>query len=894
MTSKELSETKPSFFSSGLGRRLILYLVLISSLVTLLITTVQLYFDYRSDINYIEEQLLLVDKLHIKALSGAIWASDLEEVKIYLEGMSHIRDIQYVLIETQDKKQISVGAEKLGSVIERTYPILYEYRGKMQLIGSMRVAFSLAAVYQRLANKVITILVSNGTKTFIVAILILMVFHRLITRHLHHIAQYSGSMGFHEYSKDLKLERDVKSSANKDELDDLVLAINGMRYRLHDSIEAVKEKTRRYRSLLESSRTIPWELDLDTWVFTYVGPQAVKVLGYPVEDWYKESFLVDHIYYEDKEEAVNLYVTSAELGEDHEFEYRMVAADGRLVWIRDTVNIIVEDGKRTKLQGFKFDITHMRESQSALERSEQKFSSVFQFSPVAVLISSMDEGRVIEVNAAFESLFGYTQDELVGKTTHEFNLWFQAEERLNMLEQIRLQGKYVNEVRELVTSSGAHVQCQLAAHAINIGGENCLITVLMDVSERLRIESTIKSLAQSSTVNNYQEFVGRVVKDLAYAYQSQYAFIGILLPNDKQVETLAVWTGQGFADNFVYDLQGTPCQDILDLKRELIPSDAWKLYPDDVMLKDMKVESYYGAPLISSDNKLIGLIAVMDVHEMEMQPWLEPVLGMFASRIAAEVERQQIHEELEIHRDHLEDLVKERTAEMENLNQELEAFSYSVSHDLRAPLRSISGFSQALMEDYSNVLDEEGMDYLQRVCKGSVRMSDLIDDMLNLSRVSRSEINRNNVDLTSISKEVVKELQLLEPERSVSVSISDNLRVNGDNKLFTIVMTNLIGNAWKYTGYKQKAVIEIGQKMQDGIEVYFVKDNGAGFNMKYAKNLFNAFNRLHDQTDFEGTGIGLATVKRVITRHGGRVWADSQSDVGSVFYFTVNDARDVK
>jgi len=652
-------------------------------------------------------------------------------------------------------------------------------------------------------------------------------------------------------------------------------------------LQSLKEKEIRYRQLVETSSSIPWELDLDTWLFTYVGHQAEKVLGYPVEDWYRESFWTDHIFPEDKDQAVNYCVTSAERGEDHEFEYRMMAADGRLVWIRDIVNVITEGGKRTKLQGFMFDITGKKESQVAIEQSGQKFSSVFHASPVAILISSMEEGRVIEVNEAFENLFGYKQADIVGKTTREFNMWSNAEDRPVIMEQICLHGIFVNEIRTLVTQANESIQCQLAVHPIRLDNEDCLITVLQDVSERQRIESTIRSLAQSSSVNDYEDFLRSVVKDLAFAYRAQYAFVGMLLADQKRVQTLAVWTGNGFADNFVYDLKGTPCQDILDLKQELIPSDAWKLYPEDAMLKDMGVESYFGTALISSGNKLMGLISVMDIKGMKMQAWVEPVLSMFASRIAAEMERQLTHEELELHRDHLEDLVKQRTAEMENLNKELEAFSYSVSHDLRAPLRSINGFSQALMEDYADVLDVEGVDYLQRVCKGSVKMSHLIDDMLDLSRVSRSDITREDVDLTRLSHEVFDELQQYTPDRKVMITIEDNMQIKGDTKLFTIVMTNLIGNAWKYTGNKKDALIEVGQKIEEGVQVFYVRDNGIGFEMKYAKKLFGAFQRLHQQADFEGTGIGLATVKRVISRHGGRVWAQSQPGVGSVFYFTV-------
>ncbi|NOY66779.1 MAG: PAS domain S-box protein [Gammaproteobacteria bacterium] len=408
-----------------------------------------------------------------------------------------------------------------------------------------------------------------------------------------------------------------------------------------------------------------------------------------------------------------------------------------------------------------------------------------------------------------------------------------------------------------------------------------------DITERKRIESTITALAESSSVNDYDEFLRNVVKSLAGAYQAKYAFVGQLLPDKQSVQTLAVWAGDGFVDNFVYELRGTPCEDIIYEGKQLITCNAWRLYPDDAMLKEMSVEGYYGAPLLGAEGSKLGLITVMDTKPMELLPWVEPVLGMFAARVASEIERQQNTEELEVHRFHLEDLVSLRTAEMEALNHELEAFSYSVSHDLRAPLRSISGFSQALLEDYAEKLGDEGKDYLERVRNGAIKMSTLIDDLLDLSRVSRREINMQEVDLTAIAHDVIAEMQVQNPERIVAVSIEDNMQTRGDEHLLIIVMTNLIGNAWKYTSKRVNASIKIGQHMEDGVSVFYIKDNGAGFDMQHAKKLFGAFQRLHHVSEFEGTGIGLATVKRVINRHGGRVWAQAMPEKGAVFYFTI-------
>ncbi len=235
----------------------------------------------------------------------------------------------------------------------------------------------------------------------------------------------------------------------------------------------------------------------------------------------------------------------------------------------------------------------------------------------------------------------------------------------------------------------------------------------------------------------------------------------------------------------------------------------------------------------------------------------------------------------------LEDQVAQRTTQLAAANQELEAFSYSVSHDLRAPLRSIDGFSRVLLDDYSAHLDETGKDYLQRVRAATQRMGQLIDDMLKLSRVTRSEMNFKSVNLSMLAQTVADELQQTQPERHVEFVCMPGMTVRGDAHLLKVALENLLGNAWKFTSKREQAHIEIGVTHKVEASVYFVRDNGAGFDMAYVGKLFSAFQRLHAMTEFPGTGIGLATVQRIIHRHGGRVWADGKPGKGSIFYFTL-------
>ncbi len=250
-------------------------------------------------------------------------------------------------------------------------------------------------------------------------------------------------------------------------------------------------------------------------------------------------------------------------------------------------------------------------------------------------------------------------------------------------------------------------------------------------------------------------------------------------------------------------------------------------------------------------------------------------------------DRKRAEQELLKAYDELDERVKARTRDLEAANRELESFAYSVSHDLRQPLRAIDGFSQALLEEYNDRLDDDGREYLGRLRAGSQRMGVLIDNILRLSRLSREEMHYQTVDLSAIAGEIAEELRAAEPGRQGEFVIAPALTVHGDPALLRIALQNLLANAWKFTSRKEQARIEFGAREQDGERVFHVSDNGAGFDMAYGDKLFGVFQRLHGAKEFPGTGIGLAIVQRVIHRHGGRVWAEAEPGRGASFFFIV-------
>lgn len=277
------------------------------------------------------------------------------------------------------------------------------------------------------------------------------------------------------------------------------------------------------------------------------------------------------------------------------------------------------------------------------------------------------------------------------------------------------------------------------------------------------------------------------------------------------------------------------------------------------------------SPILTGDKLIMGAVLVYrDV----------------TARIAAE-------HELTAYKENLENLVQKRTYALTEANKNLEAFSFSISHDLRAPLRGINGFSHALIEEYADKMDRQGNEYLQRIRSGTERIGNLMDDLLELSRVSSSEINKADIDLSAMAREIVGLLDEKDTERRVEWKIADAMTCKADESLVWVLLENLLENAWKYSANNPHARVEFASMQDDDLTIYYVKDNGAGFDMSYYNKLFGTFERLHHEQQYEGSGIGLATVKKIVQRHGGKVWADSSVNKGATFYFTLGGSQEL-
>ncbi|NHJ06195.1 MAG: PAS domain S-box protein [Candidatus Heimdallarchaeota archaeon] len=325
-------------------------------------------------------------------------------------------------------------------------------------------------------------------------------------------------------------------------------------------------------------------------------------------------------------------------------------------------------------------------------------------------------------------------------------------------------------------------------------------------------------------------------------------------------------------------------------KKAIFAPDVSKLNLDNNILshlKERKLNSVITWPILKVNNELLGVLQLASRKAKEIPQEDKILFKTLAGTLANVIERKIAEEELKKLNEELELRVQERTKQLGEVIKELESFSYTISHDLRSPLRSIAGFSDALQEDYSDFLDTTGKDYLNRIKLAAKKMSNLIDEILSLSRLTSVELNFKEVNISEIAKQIIAEYKKQEPTRDIDITIEENMIVKGDPTLINTIMENLLGNSWKFTSKTPKARINFGKKILNNQEVFFVQDNGIGFNMAYGEKLFTIFQRLHSDNEFEGTGVGLAIVQRIIQRHNGRIWGEGKEGKGATFYFTL-------
>jgi PAS domain S-box-containing protein len=628
--------------------------------------------------------------------------------------------------------------------------------------------------------------------------------------------------------------------------------------------QAMRESEERYRVLVD-------HMEEGYIVFRggrirFANRRFAEVMGIPVEKLIGENFW-RFLAPESQQQARQTYETLKVGGKaPHIQEYVYLTEDRRRIPVEVSMSEITYEGKPSYAVVLR-DVTERKRAEEALRKSEEQYRLLAD--NVTDVIWTMDINlQFTYISPSVTRQRGYSVEEAMalgmeGSLTPA-SLKVAAKAILEGLSaetkgQKDLSRTWTVEL-EMYCKDGSTIWTEMQATFLRDpdGQAVGILGVARDIAERKRAEGELRRSEQQfrALIENAQDAIVIVNPDATVRYES------------SSMERL---TGR--------KTKGRIGKNALDFCH---PDDITYVMGDFIQLLENQV------PMVHTDIRYKHRNGRWRTFEVVATNLIDnPAVGGIVLNLRDITERKRAEEEIRRLNEDLEQRVVERTVQLQAVNDELEAFAYSVSHDLRAPLRSIDGFSQVLLEDYTEKLDDEGKDHLQRVRSASQRMAQLIDDLLNLSRLTRGTMRYEEVDLTALAQTIAGELERSQPERDVDFTIAPDLVVEGDAHLLQVALENLLSNAWKFTKKSGRARIELGCAETNGKSTYFVRDNGAGFDMTYAGKLFSAFQRLHSQKEFEGSGIGLATVQRIINRHGGKIWAEGAVGQGATFYFTL-------
>ena len=647
-------------------------------------------------------------------------------------------------------------------------------------------------------------------------------------------------------------------------------------------------------------------------------PGAEHIKGYREEEILGQHFSVFHTEDDVEQGHPEKELRVAATEGSYEEEGVRVRKDGSKFWAH--VTIIALKDEADDLQGFA-NVTRDITEHRPVEEERARVAAIVESSDDAIIGKTL-EGIITSWNKGAQSIYGYSANEAVGQPISMLVPPERADEVPKILEKVGRGEKVVHSETVRVTKDGRRLDISLTVSPIK-NSEGDIIgasTIARDITDRKHAEKTLRFLAEAGEVLSssldYRDTLSRVAR-LAVPGLADWCAVDVLA-EDGTLEQLAVAHQDPEKVALAHELRRRypPDPDAPQGALQVLRSGQPEFYPEisnDMLLaaardaehlrlmRGLGFTSVIIVPLVARGQTLGAITLVTAESGRRYKQANFELAEDLARRAAVAVdnarlyqeakneiaEREQAEAEIRILNEQLEERVRQRTAQLVEANKELESFSYSVSHDLRAPLRHIGGFAQMLQTRTASSLDETGVRYLKRILESTQQAGILIDELLAFSRMGRTEMRHATVDMDRLVRETLGELKFETSERNVSWKIGDLPEVEGDPSMLRLVMNNLLSNAVKYTRPRDEAVIEVGSRREGDETVFSVRDNGVGFDAEYADKLFGVFQRLHRVEEFEGTGIGLANVRRIVQRHGGRVWAEGAVDKGATFYFSL-------
>ncbi len=657
-----------------------------------------------------------------------------------------------------------------------------------------------------------------------------------------------------------------------------------------------------------------WERDGDTGRFTYVSREAARLLGFPVDQWTERpDFWHTRVHPEDREEAARSFRKDVLTGSGYSIEYRMLASDGRVVWVRDVMSVVLAHGRPPRTYGVLLDITMRKLAEDSLglleERLRRQNSALLDIAtqdtlhggdlPAALGVITEAAATALDVDRV--SVWTYESGEM-----QCIDLYERASKRHSggAVLTIASYPAYFAalEAGRAIAANSAREDPRTSEHVEYLASHG--IAAMLDAPVRLggRVVGVLcleHVGGQREWAADEEQFAGSLADLVALAMEANERRKAELALRASKAQTRAVVQASRDAI-FVTNAAGEVVEfnraaeamfgvrraDILGTRvsATLVPVRLQEAFDDTLCRWRMGRESASEQHVDLVGRHANGTEFPMEITAVHVP---EPGGALTIAFVRDPSKPRPFDRALRDEHDHLEALVEARTQDVRAALVEMESFTYTVSHDLRAPIRAIEAFSDLLREECGDQLGDRGERYLDRIQAAARRLSMLVRDFLLLGRVASADLIRAPIDLTALARTVFEELRQSDPRRNVTFIVPEGLEATGDPGLVQILLENLLGNAWKFTARHARAVIEVGVEHPEGETVFFVRDDGAGFDPAYVSQLFRPFTRLHAASEFEGTGIGLAIARRIVERHEGRIWAEASVERGATFRFTL-------